>query len=56
MKALIKKGHPILESDKTFSSPSTAAAFCLGCSCNGWTIWTDKDGQTLDTVYRSQIE
>ena len=45
-----------LESDKTFSSPSTAADFCIGSSNNGWLVWKDKDGQTLDTVYRKQLE
>ena len=46
----------ILSSDKTFSSVSTAASFCLGRSANGWTEWKDKDGNTLDSVYRRQLE
>lgn len=46
----------VLESDKTFSSPSTAADFCIGGSSNGWTTWKDKDGKTLDAIYRKQIE
>lgn len=45
----------ILDSDKTFSSPSTAADFCLGRSNNGWTTWKDQEGQTLDSIYRKQI-
>ncbi|UKK51820.1 GIY-YIG nuclease family protein [Prevotella sp. E13-17] len=45
-----------LESDKTFSSPSTAADFCIGSSNNGWLVWKDKDDQTLDAVYRKQLE
>lgn len=45
-----------LVSDKTFSSPSTAADFCIGSSNNGWLVWKDKDGQTLDIVYRKQLE
>ncbi len=45
-----------MNSDKTFSSPSTAADFCLGRSCNGWTIWQDKEGKTLNAVYRKQLE
>lgn len=49
-------GALAMNSDKTFSSPSTAADFCLGRSCNGWTIWQDKEGKTLDTVYRKQLE
>ena len=46
----------IMSSDKTFSSVSTAASFCLGRSANGWTEWKDKDGNTLDSVYRRQLE
>lgn len=49
-------GKFILESDKTFASPSTAADFCIGSSNNGWLVWKDKDGQTLDAVYRKQLE
>ena len=45
-----------LESDKTFPSPSQASDFCMGRSSNGWTEWKDKDGQTLDSVYRKQLE
>ena len=45
-----------LESDKTFPSPSTAADFCIGSSNNGWLVWKDKEGQTLDAVYRKQLE
>ena len=51
-----KNGNLVMESDITFSSPSTASDFCLGRSCNGWTIWKDKEGQTLDAVYRKQLE
>lgn len=46
----------VLESDKTFSSPSTASEFVLGRPSNGWSDWKDKDGQTLDSVYRKQLE
>ena len=45
-----------MTSDKTFTSPSTAADFCLGRSANGWMEWKDKDGNTLDAVYRKQLE
>lgn len=44
-----------LESDKTFSSPSTAADFCIGSSNNGWLVWKDKEGRTLNAVYRKQL-
>lgn len=47
-----KGGKLVLNTNKTFSSPSTAAAFCIGRSENGWSIWKDKDENTLDTVYR----
>lgn len=51
-----KEGHSVMDSDKTFSSPSTAADFCIGSSNNGWLVWKDKDGQTLDSIYRKQLE
>ena len=28
----------------------------VGSSNNGWLVWKDKDGQTLDAVYRKQLE
>jgi hypothetical protein len=46
----------ILTSNKTFSSPSTAADFCIGSSNNGWLVWKNKDGNTLDSIYRKQLE
>ena len=46
----------VMSSDKTFTSPSTAASFCLGRPSNGWADWKDKDGNTLDSVYRKQLE
>ena len=49
-------GKLVLESDKTFSSPSTASTFVLGRPSNGWSDWKDKDSQTLDAVYRKQLE
>lgn len=35
-----------------FNSPSGAAAFVLGHNANGWTSWKNKDGKTLDELYR----
>lgn len=49
-------GKLVLESDITFASPSTASMFVLGRPSNGWSDWKDKDGQTLDSVYRKQLE
>jgi hypothetical protein len=54
--AAIQDGQLVLESDKIFNSPSTAAMFCLGRSSNGWIEWTDKDGKTLDFIYRKQLD
>ena len=45
-----------MTSDITFSSPSTAAMFVLGRPANGWTEWKDDNGNTLDSVYRKQLE
>ena len=50
------KGKLELSSDTTFNSPSTAADFCIGSSNNGWLVWKDKDGNTLNSVYRKQLE
>lgn len=46
----------VMNSDKTFSNPSTAADFCIGSSNNGWLVWKDEEGNTLDSVYRKQLE
>ena len=39
----------ILNRDVSFSSPSSAAAFCLGRSANGWVEWKDQHGHDLNT-------
>ena len=49
-------GNYIIDSDITFSSPSTASMFCLGRPSNGWSDWKDKDENTLDSVYRKHLE
>ncbi len=54
--ASTKGGAVVMDVNKTFSSPSTAASFCFGNSNNGWTNWKDKEGQTLDAVYRKLLE
>lgn len=36
----------------SFTSPSSAGQFVLGGSVNGWLEWKDKDGKTLDDIYR----
>lgn len=47
-----EKGKFILKVSMSFSSPSTAASFVLGYSANGWVEWKNKDGKTLDEIYR----
>lgn len=51
-----ENGTLVLTLDKTFSNPNTAADFCIGSSKNGWLVWKDKDGNTLDSVYRKQLD
>lgn len=41
-----------LNKNFTFNSPSTAAGFCVGRSCNGWLMWKNAEGKTLDEVHR----
>ncbi len=36
----------------SFKTPSGAADFALGGSNNGWVEWKDKDGKTLDELFR----
>ena len=43
----------ILSRDVSFSSPSSAAAFCLGRSANGWIEWKDQHGNDLNTYRKS---
>lgn len=40
----------ILQEDMLFSSPSYAASFVIGQSCNGLTYWKTKDGRTLKSL------
>lgn len=49
-----ENGNPVLTSDISFSSPSTAASICGGCSSNGWVDWKNDKGQTLDAIYRNK--
>lgn len=58
-KELFEKGDIIQRSDKyilkvtlEFNTPSGAGEFILGGSINGWVEWKDKDGKTLDEIYR----
>lgn len=48
------KGKYILTSSIEFTTPSGASSFVLGGNTNGWTEWKNKDGKTLDEIYRKQ--
>lgn len=41
-----------LTEDQSFTSPSTAAELVTGRSSNGWKVWKNAAGQTLDSIYR----
>lgn len=45
----------VFAEDFVFGSPSAAAAAVLGRRANGWTEWKDKDGKTIDEIYRIEI-
>ena len=58
-KELYEKGDIVKQGDKyiltvtlEFNTPRGASDFVLGGSTNGWTEWKNKDGKTLDEVYR----
>lgn len=61
-RALIDKGdlasigdRYILKVTLEFNTPSGASDFVLGGSTNGWTEWKNKDGKTLDEIYRKDV-
>ena len=45
-------GNYILKITIEFNTPSGASDFILGGSTNGWVEWKDKNGKTLDKIYR----
>lgn len=47
-----QEGKHYLIKSMSFKTPSGAACFVLGGSRNGWAEWKNKDGKTLDEVYR----
>lgn len=49
---LKQEGKYYLTKSMSFKTPSGAACFVLGGSRNGWAEWKNKDGKTLDVVYR----
>lgn len=46
----------ILQEDMLFSSPSYAASFVIGQSCNGLTYWKTKDGRTLKSLEEETVD
>lgn len=56
-KILIHKDNfYILQKDYLFKSPSIASSTILGMRSNGWLWWKNKNGKTLDEVYRGSLE
>ena len=49
-----KDGYWELQCDYVLNSPSTAASYCSGRSCNGWLHWINDAGQSLDELYRNE--
>ncbi len=49
---LTDNGKYRLKTTLVFNSPSGASDFVIGGSTNGWTEWKDKEGKTLDELYR----
>ena len=45
-------GKHILKVTLDFKTHSGASDFVLGGSTNGWVEWKNKDGKTLDELYR----
>lgn len=49
---VLENGFYILKTTLEFNTPSGASDFVLGGSTNGWNEWKNKDGKTLDEVFR----
>ncbi len=45
-------GKYVLNISVSFNTPSPAGEFVLGGSINGWDEWKNKEGKTLDELYR----
>ena len=52
---LNKNSNGLLKENITFRTPSSASIFCLGRHSNGWDEWKNKDGKTLDEIYRQPL-
>ena len=47
-----QNGVYIFTRDYLFGSPSTSGAVIRGGNTNGWLVWKDKDGNTIDELKR----
>jgi len=47
-----QNGILIFTEDYLFGSPSAAAAAVLGRRANGWTEWKNKEGKSIDKIFR----
>lgn len=52
---ILENGVYVFTEDFIFNSPSAAAATVLARQANGWIEWKNKDGKTIDTIYRVEI-
>ncbi len=50
-----ENGVYIFTEDYLFGSPSSAAASVLGRRANGWTEWKNKEGKTIDKLFRTDL-
>ena len=54
--AVQKDDFYFLQKDHLFKSPSIAGGVILGMRVNGWSCWKNKDGKTLDEIYRKNLD
>ncbi|WP_143476446.1 DUF4357 domain-containing protein, partial [Pseudacidovorax sp. RU35E] len=45
----------VFQEDVPFGSPSGASDVVTGNPSNGWTVWKNKDGKTLDDLKRPKV-
>lgn len=51
-----ENGVLVFAEDFVFGSPSAAAASVLGRRANGWLEWKNNAGQTIDEIYRTDVD
>jgi hypothetical protein len=52
---MLEGANYIFQKDVLFKSPSGASNTVTGSSTNGWVLWKDKDGKTLDELKRPAL-